>query len=157
MVPERHYLFDWGDTLMVDVPGQTGPMCDWPEVHLVEGAAECLAGLSASASGHLAPKARDSDRNSISRALQRAGIDVHLTRIFCSQEVGCMKPDPAYFAFILESLGCPPQQITMVGDTLKSDILGAMNCGLQAIWYNPTGLPVPESVTSIGSLAELVG
>jgi len=26
------YLFDWGDTLMVDFPGTPGKMCDWQVV-----------------------------------------------------------------------------------------------------------------------------
>lgn len=29
----------------------------------------------------------------------------------------------------------------MVGDSLTADILGAVNAGLDSIWYNPNGLP----------------
>ena len=43
------YLFDWGDTLMVDDPMQAGHMKDWPEVSEVAGAAEMLAALAQSA------------------------------------------------------------------------------------------------------------
>jgi putative hydrolase of the HAD superfamily len=32
------YLFDWGDTLMVDRQDRAGEMCDWPEVEAVAGA-----------------------------------------------------------------------------------------------------------------------
>jgi FMN phosphatase YigB (HAD superfamily) len=154
-VPERHYLFDWGDTLMADSPGQPGPMCDWPEVRLVEGASECLAGLSQVAPCHLATNARDSDEASIRRALQRAGIDGFLQRIFCFRQVGHMKPTPSYFQHIVTALGCMPGEIVMVGDSLHSDVLGAMSCGLQAVWFNPEAAPVPTGVTAITSLLEL--
>ncbi|TOF26880.1 hydrolase, partial [Vibrio parahaemolyticus] len=32
------YLFDWGDTLMIDFPDQIGKMCDWVNVQAVNGA-----------------------------------------------------------------------------------------------------------------------
>ena len=32
------YLFDWGDTLMVDYVDAIGKMCDWPSVKAVDGA-----------------------------------------------------------------------------------------------------------------------
>lgn len=28
----KTYLFDWGDTLMVDFPDQEGKMCNWSKV-----------------------------------------------------------------------------------------------------------------------------
>jgi hypothetical protein len=28
----KHYLFDWGNTLMVDIKGQTGPMYKWDKI-----------------------------------------------------------------------------------------------------------------------------
>lgn len=37
------YLFDWGDTLMVDFPDSTGKMCEWETVQAVSGAKEALA------------------------------------------------------------------------------------------------------------------
>ncbi|EHK8978101.1 HAD family hydrolase, partial [Vibrio vulnificus] len=36
------YLFDWGDTLMVDFPEQNGKMCEWAIVEAVNGAHEAL-------------------------------------------------------------------------------------------------------------------
>ena len=155
-MPERHCLFDWGDTLMVDHPGQAGPMCDWPEGSLVDGAAECLRDLSRVARCHLATNARNSDAASIRSALRRAGIDELLEKIYCFREVGHLKPSPAYFEHIVTDLGCPPADIVMVGDSLEMDILGAMHCGLQAVWYNPSAKPAPAGVTTVTSLRDLV-
>ncbi len=42
------YLFDWGNTLMVDFPVVSGKMCDWETVEVVEGAEEALRFYQAS-------------------------------------------------------------------------------------------------------------
>ena len=43
----RAVLFDWGNTLMRDLPGQHGPMRDWPHVEALPGALETLTALRA--------------------------------------------------------------------------------------------------------------
>jgi hypothetical protein len=40
------YLFDWGDTLMIDYPEAQGKMHEWRSVKAVDGAADALAFLS---------------------------------------------------------------------------------------------------------------
>lgn len=40
------YLFDWGNTLMVDFPHAQGKMCDWEYVETVPQAKETLAQLT---------------------------------------------------------------------------------------------------------------
>ena len=40
----QHFLFDWGDTLMVDIPGQTDPMCDWSEDKLIDAKGDFTSG-----------------------------------------------------------------------------------------------------------------
>ena len=45
--PIRAVLFDWGNTLMRDLPGQHGPMRDWPHVEALPGALEALEALHA--------------------------------------------------------------------------------------------------------------
>ena len=50
----------------------------------------------------------------------------------------------------------------MIGDSLTSDIQGGVNAGIDTCWYNPKGLPVPESprptyvVTSLEELRTLL-
>jgi putative hydrolase of the HAD superfamily len=43
----------------------------------------------------------------------------------------------------------------MVGDSLDRDVEGARAAGLRSVWINRTGLPEPEGVTAITTLAEL--
>src|SRR5438067_129959 len=47
MGPLRWVLFDWGDTLMSEDGPADLPMALWPEVRVLDGAAETLAALAA--------------------------------------------------------------------------------------------------------------
>ncbi|MDO6775961.1 MULTISPECIES: hypothetical protein [unclassified Shewanella] len=63
------YLFDWGDTLMVDFTDEQGKMCHWEKVKAVDGAIETLAYLSSSADIYVATGAADSAEVDIKQAL----------------------------------------------------------------------------------------
>ena len=61
------YLFDWGDTLMVDFPDVIGKMCDWEIVKAVSGAKEALDVLSKHSQIYIATGAADSTELEIKR------------------------------------------------------------------------------------------
>ena len=44
------------------------------------------------------------------------------------------KPDPAIYQPVLEQLGLPPDQVMAVGDSLHTDIAGAVGVDLAACW-----------------------
>ncbi|HEY7451098.1 MAG TPA: HAD family hydrolase [Candidatus Limnocylindria bacterium] len=83
--------------------------------------------------------------------------------IAMSSEMGVAKPDPAYFAAILDRLGRPsPGAVVHVGDRVDNDVLPAAAGGLRSVWIRRgpwgriQGLPDgfrPDLV--IDSLAEL--
>lgn len=69
----------------------------------------------------------------------------YISHLIISEDLGVSKPDPAFFAKTLDIINChDPRDILVVGDSLSSDILGAMNAGLDCCWYNPKGAPLPE-------------
>jgi len=46
----------------------------------------------------------------------------------------------------------------MIGDSLEADVRGALNFGIDAIYFNPAGLPKPDDVpVQIKGLKELMG
>lgn len=51
-----------------------------------------------------------------------------------SIDLGIRKPNPAIFLHVLRAFDIPPQEAAMVGDSLRSDILGAQLLGLFTIW-----------------------
>jgi HAD superfamily hydrolase (TIGR01459 family) len=44
------------------------------------------------------------------------------------------KPDPAIYQPVLEQLGLPPKEVLAVGDSLRTDIAGAVGVDLAACW-----------------------
>lgn len=152
----RHYLFDWGDTLMADLPGHAGPMYQWPTIKVIEGATDCLSALSLNASCHLATDARDSDVEDIAKALKRGGIDQFIEQIFCYQRIGYSKSEAAFYEHIVRELGAELSDIVMIGDSIECDVRVPRSIGMDAIWYNPELLEVPAGVQAITSLNDLV-
>ena len=148
----KHYLFDWGDTLMVDLPNQTGPMCDWPQIQAVEGAKACLQRLSQHAQCHLATNAEDSTEAQIRLALKRAGLSEYIGHVFCRENLDVGKADPSYYQKITDKLNVNPEQVTMVGDSLERDVHQALKVGIKAFWFNPNGSHTAFGILAINKL-----
>lgn len=134
--------FDWGDTLMLDLPKYTGPMVDWPEVIAVEGAQATLVELSQKYQLIIATNAAASDPEKVRGALQRVGLAEYIGDIFTSHIVNGKKPQREFFRSI-EKKYDPNAEFIMVGDSYTSDVLGAWQAGWLAVWFNPTGAAAP--------------
>lgn len=72
----------------------------------------------------------------------------YISHLIISEDLGISKPDAGFFAKTFEILGRPdPREVLVVGDSLSSDIKGAMNAGLDCCWYNPKGIVLPGEYT----------
>ncbi|MDP7591688.1 MAG: HAD family hydrolase [Litorilituus sp.] len=131
------YLFDWGDTLMVDFPNVTGKMCDWQTVQAVSGAKETLATLSKSCSVYIATGAADSSVLEIKLAFERVGLSDFISGYFCKANLGLTKGSPDFLKKIISTLNVPAANIAMVGDNIEKDIKPALAVGINPIWFNP--------------------
>lgn len=63
-----------------------------------------------------------------------------------SEEVGPPKPEKAIFEAALERANCRACEAVVVGDSWESDVVGATNAGIRAVWYNPKKLPRPDDL-----------
>lgn len=151
-----HLLFDWGDTLMADLPGQSGSMWTWPEVRAMPGAHDTLAALAPRLPCHVATNAAESSGADVRRALARVSMDGLIGCAFCRRELGVAKSDPAFYRRIAAELGVAPGQLWMIGDSLANDVQSAQAAGLTAIWLNPAGLTPPLGVMAIAALPQLI-
>ena len=82
-----------------------------------------------------------------------------LDHVFLSEEMGLVKPDPAFFAHAARAAGARPDECLMVGDSLVSDIAGAASAGMHTCWLNRAGRAPSSGVLPEGeirSLRELV-
>ena len=61
-----------------------------------------------------------------------------------SAGVGIAKPDPGIFRLALAKAGTPPESAVMIGDSWRSDVLGAWNTGIRPVWFNRFRLSRPE-------------
>lgn len=70
------------------------------------------------------------------RKVQKLQLDKYCTKIVTSEEAGREKPHPYMFMSALAKLDLKVEDICMVGDSFKKDIVGASNLKIKSIWLN---------------------
>lgn len=78
------------------------------------------------------------------RKLKKLGVLPYLDFLVMSEEAGAEKPAPQFFELCLKKAGCAPEECVFIGDNPKKDVIGAAECGLTGIWYNPAGREAEE-------------
>ncbi len=95
----------------------------------------------------------------IEAVLKDFGLDGYFRKIIESAVVGVRKPDPAIFKLGVEALGLKPEEVLVVGDSYKKDILPARSLGCQTAWLKGKGWTAEEDAQQdpcqISSLEEL--
>lgn len=77
--------------------------------------------------------------------LAAAGLTQFFSDIFVSDEIGLKKPQLAYFEYVLRMLGNPSaDQCLVIGDSLTSDISGAISAGIHSCLFNRRGIEIPD-------------
>jgi 2-haloacid dehalogenase/putative hydrolase of the HAD superfamily len=74
----------------------------------------------------------NADCDALSAAVNRHGLS--FDHVVCSETTRCYKPESAIFQTALDRLGVPPHRVLHVGDSLHSDIGGALRLGIKAAW-----------------------
>jgi putative hydrolase of the HAD superfamily len=74
------------------------------------------------------------------------GLEALMHAILVSGELGVAKPDPLIFRQALELLRVAPDEALYVGDSLAYDLAGAAAAGLDFVWMNPRGEPLPAEL-----------
>lgn len=154
----KHFVFDWGDTIMRDDPFRSDAMHLWPDVELVPGADVVLDHLARTHTLSLATGAVASDEEMICRALKRVGVAQHFGAIFTTKTVGKKKTEVGFWRYVLEALRAKPEEVTVVGDSFETDVACPISMGISAIWLNRRTADRPSSplYRTIHHLSELV-
>ncbi|MHA2313441.1 MAG: HAD family hydrolase [Candidatus Thorarchaeota archaeon] len=99
----------------------------------------------------------------LTKTLEELGIVSYFDSLIFSNEIGVRKPDPRIFRIALGKLGTTPDHTVHVGDELMSDVLGAKNVGIRAIWVNRSkeqiqeGIPKPDyEIDDLTGLIEIL-
>ncbi len=97
-------------------------------------------------------------RRDLSQMLQQVGLYSYLDFIVGSEEAGVEKPHPPIFMAALRRAGAAPEEVVHVGDQVRSDVMGALAVGMQAVLIDRSGYgPDAEDCIKISSLSELSG
>jgi YjjG family noncanonical pyrimidine nucleotidase len=88
--------------------------------------------------------------------LKAGNLHQYFGHVITSQKANSKKPSKEIFDFALTLNGIAAGQAMMIGDNLITDIGGARNAAIDAVYYNPEQIGHQESVYhEITSLAEL--
>lgn len=71
------------------------------------------------------------------RKINGSGLGGYFDKVILSDMIGINKPDRRIFEHLIEQAGVDAEEVIMIGDNLKTDIGGAMNAGIEQIWFNP--------------------
>jgi HAD superfamily hydrolase (TIGR01509 family) len=81
--------------------------------------------------------------------------------VFVSDDIGVRKPSVYAFNVLRDYFALPAEQIWYVGDDPRADVLGALNAGMKAMWFDwehkkfPTDVPGPSAIiANIGDALE---
>lgn len=90
------------------------------------------------------------------KKLVQTGIDSFFRSIIISGEVDFSKPKPEIFKMSAKELGLSLDEILYVGDHLETDVLGALNAGMQGVWIKRTNQNHGSfNIITISSLSEI--
>ena len=90
---------------------------------------------------------------------ERCGLEGVFQFTVFSQDHGIEKPDPRIFRIALEKAGCSKDELLHVGDSLESDVKGAVESGVRCVWLNRQGLVNDTNIKvdyEVSSLLELL-
>lgn len=82
-------------------------------------------------------------------------------KLFISGEIGYAKPDQRFFESVLSELCITDRRtVLVIGDSLSSDMAGAIGVGLDCCYFSPNGkktdLPVTYTIDRLSTLCEIL-
>ncbi len=89
------------------------------------------------------------------KKLNNSNISRYFKSITNSEMAGAKKPNPIIFEFALNAAKAQKNSSIMIGDCIDADVNGALDFGIQAIFFNFNKVKVPENIKQINHLSEL--
>ncbi len=98
--------------------------------------------------------------NTQRKRLADSKLQGYFEDIFISEEIGHEKPNALFFQHILDTLNAShKEEFLMIGDRLSSDIKGALNIGMDCVWFDrKKSQPdpfAPQSTYTVSNLMEI--
>ncbi|SDB66529.1 putative hydrolase of the HAD superfamily [Flavobacteriaceae bacterium MAR_2010_188] len=120
--------------------------------HLLDGTVDILKYLSKDYQLHIITNGFEEAQL---RKMTNSQITSYFKTITNSEMVGVKKPNPKIFEFALEKAEANKEESVMIGDNFEADIEGALNVGIDAIFYNYHLDSPREEIKTVHSLLEI--
>lgn len=85
--------------------------------------------------------------------MNKSGIAKYFKTITDAEMVGVKKPNPKIFNFALHKAEALKTNSIMIGDSFEADILGAIDIGLDAIFFNPKNKESQNGIKTVNHLS----
>ncbi|TDD75873.1 YjjG family noncanonical pyrimidine nucleotidase [Flavobacterium caseinilyticum] len=89
------------------------------------------------------------------KKINNSKIGSYFQTITNSEMAGVKKPNPIIFDYALDLANAKKENSVMIGDSLEADVQGALDAGLDAIYFNESKILVEDHIKQINHLLEL--
>lgn len=120
--------------------------------HLFDGAIEILEYLKPKYKLHIIT---NGFANVQEKKINNALLSSYFNTITNSELAGVKKPNSIIFDYAVNSAKASKGNSIMIGDCLDADVNGALNAGLDAIFFNEKKIEAPDNIKQINHLLEL--
>jgi putative hydrolase of the HAD superfamily len=120
--------------------------------HLFDGAIEVLEYLKSKYNLHIITNGFATVQD---KKIKNAALSGYFSTITNSELAGVKKPNSIIFDFAINLANASKENSVMIGDCLDADINGALNAGLDAIFFNEKKIEAPANIKQINHLLEL--
>jgi putative hydrolase of the HAD superfamily len=120
--------------------------------HLFEGTIEILEYLKAKYNLHIITNGFAEIQEN---KLNNSYITHYFKSITNSEMAGVKKPNPLIFEYALDLAKTKKENSIMIGDCIEADVQGALDAGLDAIFFNENNTKVTEKIKQVNHLLEL--
>lgn len=120
--------------------------------HLFEGAIEVLEYLKPKYKLHIIT---NGFANVQEKKISNALLSGYFSTITNSELAGVKKPNSIIFDYAINVAQASKENSIMIGDCLDADVNGALNAGLDAIFFNEKKIEAPLNIKQINHLLEL--
>jgi putative hydrolase of the HAD superfamily len=121
--------------------------------HLFEGTFELLEYLKPKYNLHIIT---NGFRDLQNYKINNSNLTPYFQTITNSESTGVKKPNPIIFEFALRQANAKRESSIMIGDCIDADVLGAMNCGMDAVLFSEISKDLEDkSIKQINHLLDL--
>jgi putative hydrolase of the HAD superfamily len=120
--------------------------------HLFDGAIELLEYLKPKYKLHIITNGFASVQT---RKLENSNIGHYFETITNSEMAGVKKPHRDIFDFALSLANASKEESIMIGDSYEADVVGAIEAGIEAVFFNEHNITVEKPVLQVNHLLEL--